>query len=81
MLEQGLEAEGELGDEREQVGRVISMSEHGCGVPSVRSVRLLSLPTAYKPLENKAISHRKLVLQPQELLVLTAGTDKLSLRP
>jgi hypothetical protein len=36
------------------------MSEHGFGVPSVRLVRLLSLPTAYKPLGNKAISHRKL---------------------
>ncbi len=32
-------------------------------MPSVRLVRLLSLPTAYKPLKNKAISHRKLVLR------------------
>ena len=39
MLELGLEAEAELGDEGEQVGPVISMSEHGSGVPSVRLVR------------------------------------------
>ena len=62
LLELGLEAEVELGHQGEQVGPVISMSEHGSGVPSVRLVRFLSLPTAYKSLENKAISHRKLVL-------------------
>ena len=46
LLELGLEAEAELGDEGEQIGPVID-SEHGCGVPSVRLVRCL--PTAYKP--------------------------------
>ena len=49
LLQLGLEAEAELGDQGEQVGPVISMSEHGCGVPSVRLVRFLSMPTAYKP--------------------------------
>ena len=70
LLELGLEAEAELGDQREQIGPVVSVSEHGSGVPSVRLVRLLSLPPAYKLRENKAISHRKL-----ELHLLLAGAD------
>ena len=63
LLELGLEAQAELGDEGEQISPGVSIPEHGSGVPSVRSVRFLSMPPAYKPLENKAISHRKLVLQ------------------
>jgi hypothetical protein len=48
LLELGPESEAEPGHQGEQVGPIVSMSEHGCGLPSVRSTRGLSMPPAYK---------------------------------
>ena len=48
LLELGLEAEAESGHQGEEVGPVVSIPEHGSGVPSVRSKRFLSMPSAYK---------------------------------
>jgi hypothetical protein len=62
LLQLGIEAEVELGDQREQIGPFVSIPEHGSGLPSVRVTRFRGVVPAYQKPRIPPISHRKLVL-------------------